>query len=436
MTKAIGFFSVLFLSHLASAQWKEIGNFGLQDEYITRVYFLDLPGPPRIGFVGTGTNLYKTSDGGSSWRAVWGKGIHSLYYVTDIFFKDSLTGWITVFGDTDACYRTLDGGNSWKEIYSANDGGFAVYYSPSSNRLFLSLEIGGMVASNDLGDTWEPVTDTATTSAFTFWNDSDGIVLAIPNADSTGNPVSNAGFLRTTNGGRNWEFNRVAFHGPSLPGEPIAIPGTHTCFAVTQGRITVWRSDDFGATWSMITDFGPLLDSNNNQRTPYCTGYIKGELRRLSIQTDSGMLVSTDSGFTWRNDRGPTYLTNFSNDNFYSRNGITVAGMTYGAFGGAVDAGGGLWEEQWDPAAVQGEDTAARLPSAFPNPASDVITISGLPESGWLEIRNIVGERVFREPLNPYRQRAGSLAIDVSGYAPGIYFIEVSGHRVGKFLKQ
>src|SRR4051812_1866584 len=83
---------VLALVSEGEAQWKKIADFrgfGGTDtvsEYITCVYFLDLPGPPRIGFVGTASELYRTSDGGGSWSRVWGDGSYFSEYIQCVFF--------------------------------------------------------------------------------------------------------------------------------------------------------------------------------------------------------------------------------------------------------------------------------------------------------------------------------------------------------------
>ena len=59
-------------------------NCHFNDEYITCVYFLDLQGPPRIGFVGTGTTLNKTTDGGAHGQKYGAKEI-TLYITLPIF---------------------------------------------------------------------------------------------------------------------------------------------------------------------------------------------------------------------------------------------------------------------------------------------------------------------------------------------------------------
>src|SRR6185436_14561593 len=71
----------------------------------------------------------------------------------------------------------------------------------------------------------------------------------------------------------------------------------------------------------------------------------------------------------------------------------------------------------------------------YPNPAEQSIAISHPSLSkGEIKILNMLGEEVFSQYslLTPY-------SIDVSGFAKGIYLVEVSGGEKvyrGKFLKQ
>src|SRR4051812_25285543 len=115
MRRILPCFFLLLLATSCVAQWKKIYDFPTTDELgnpnsqpITAIYFLDLPGAPRIGYVGTETQLWKTTDGGMSWAVSWtnpyGRASYGLYYVTDICFKDTMVGWFSIFGDTDACY--------------------------------------------------------------------------------------------------------------------------------------------------------------------------------------------------------------------------------------------------------------------------------------------------------------------------------------------
>lgn len=412
------------------AQWKEIGSFG--GEYISCVHFLDLPGPPRVGFVGTESSLYKTTDGGKSWAKSWGGRDQALYHVTGITFRDSLTGWFTMFGGTDACYRTTDGGESWKLVYSRSYGAESVYFLPSSNLLFLSLAFGDVpttLVSGDLGETWKPVLDTVIF----------GISFSTPTIGISGSGIENSSVLwgleRTEDAGLSWKFIPLDFKSKQICGtsQVLSITDSPTMFFASGCQTTIWRSDDYGLTWRMIYDFGPDYDTVTFARVaPYCTGYIKGNLNRLTIQTDTGMFISMDGGVSWQFDAGPEYIPGFSNDNFWSGKGYTFAGRTYQTEPGGVLYGGGLWVEEWPMASVQrtmSEDCftvrllSPRRVETTSTQATLLIHSCNMPSVVYLEVFDQLGKAVSRvqsEQLDDANQNR--LAFDLPK-AAGAYWI-------------
>jgi photosystem II stability/assembly factor-like uncharacterized protein len=414
-----------FFCSTASAQWEKIANFkGLNEqdtfvEEVTCVYFLDLPGPPRVGFAGTSSDLFKTTDGGKSWIHVWGDSSFGGdgYYVTGICFKDSLTGWFSMFGYTDPCYRTTDGGNTWTELSVPypNYGAISAYYDSGINRLFLGMGDTGTEVSTDLGDTWQFVTSIEA-GGFSFWNDSVGIACAYP-TDST------SGIMRTTDGGLIWNVVDTVACGV----QPLAILGTPTCFESDNERIIIRRSDDYGQTWRVIKDFGPNSD---------CTGIIRGDTTRLYIQMDSSMYVSTDQGITWFNDGGPGSMGDVGAHDgiFYSAKGVSIVGSTtltddtggmHGTQG--IVEGGGLWEEIWPTAGVAESGVASSNNgiSVFPNPASDELQIMG-SQPGEVHLFDLMG----RERMNAVTNGTGA-TLDVSHLEDGMYFLR-SGSELAK----
>ncbi|MDP4288644.1 MAG: hypothetical protein Q8922_11990, partial [Bacteroidota bacterium] len=337
-----------FWAQPADGQWKRIGSFKdsvtQREEQINCVYFLDLPGPPRIGFA-CADDLWKTTDGGNSWFRLSSK--NEPYFAYDIVFKDTLLGWAVsqAIGTHYLCFQTTDGGYSWKPLYTPISGDpdpFAVYYSDFSNRLFLGLVDSVMLVSNDQGDTWER-TPIKCAVAFAFTSPANGIVVTNPIVylPTSGTPTvidSLSHVFVTSDGGVTWRmghqpFNRYA-NGYAF--QPLAIPGTSTYFEVEgHDGFRVWRSDDSGMNWSLIAapnDSAVVLP------------IIRGTLKHLYLQTmDSGMYKSTDEGITWHREGGPSWPAN-GLSRFYSNKTVTIASRAYdsSAYGPFFD---GLWEK-------------------------------------------------------------------------------------------
>jgi len=284
------------LSIGAKAQWKVVldeslapssygyGNIG----YVT-IYFLDLPGPPRIGFVSTDGPAYKTTDGGFTWHVTSG-------IVKDVWgwtFKDSLTGWTA----TQPVYKTTDGGETWFPSPTPNlsAGPWDIYYDSVSDGLFLDADNDGLpdeeYVSWDEGQTWQLQREEGQTG-FAFANGDTGI--------ECGHPVFAIPIIRTTDAGHTWQTltcDSFCYH-------PLAIQGTSTFFMFTPLG-TFMRSDDAGLTWRNIYAF-PYTNPVIIPPDPYGTGdiwfagsCIYGDVHDLYVSTLNGCYHSTDTGHTW-----------------------------------------------------------------------------------------------------------------------------------------
>ncbi|MGH2639962.1 MAG: hypothetical protein ACRDF4_11895, partial [Rhabdochlamydiaceae bacterium] len=277
------------------AQWRPLFTRGGS---FNTIYFLDLPGPPRVGFLGMDDGWYKTTDGGYSWRWVFG------YAGYDITFEDSMTGWIAAYGSVLG--KTTDGGNTWDTLMLpqniSNSGNLAsIYYDTGNHTLFTSGPANGpadnLYATSDEGKTWFAY-DRSECAC------SDGGGFAFVNTDSgirAGLPF----FRKTTDGGRTWAD--VAFDSGDFT--PLAIPGTETYFVFTSGLsqyntwATVIRTDDSWKTWKVLDTFH--FSNYEDQRFGIITSCIRGTLNNLIIQDIHGCYRSTDSGVTWKALCGP-----------------------------------------------------------------------------------------------------------------------------------
>jgi hypothetical protein len=288
------------------AQWK----LSLQDHGpFAVIYFLDLPGAPRIGFVGTKdpapSILYKTTDGGNSWRSVQFPSLYTI--IEDIVFKDTLTGWLAA---GDGCYVTKDGGETWSQL-SLKDDPYAIFFDSTTNGLFASTFQGfNDYVSWDEGLSWN-VLQGGFNTGFAFTSDSLGI-LASQYAYGPSQPQP---WLRTTDGGRSW--NKVAMDSECW--QPLAIRGTKTQFAITDHSGTVVRTDDLWETWKILYEFPLTFMSALSDQGTNSSGCIRGDMNHLFVEVSDGCYLSTDQGLSWRYLCGQPNNFSFYDQRFYAR---------------------------------------------------------------------------------------------------------------------
>jgi len=190
----VGMFKTILKTTNGGENWIAIENgpYGTDDSYISS-FFLN----NNTGWVsGTGTKIWKTTDGGITLSNVYIGG-----WIYSIFFKDSLTG--LVCGDGGFLQRTTNGGLNWyTPNINLNYMGYDFWDMSITNYQYccvVGLQNGPVYRSTDFGINW----------------DSIGRVPGIFDIYSVRFSNSNTGWcggggtpggrmFKTTNGGYNW----------------------------------------------------------------------------------------------------------------------------------------------------------------------------------------------------------------------------------------
>ena len=289
--------------------------------------------PLEYYFGATGGGLWKTTDGGVTWRAV-----------SDRFFKTSSVGAIGIsesnpdivyvgMGETqlrgnviqgDGVYKTTDGGRTWTHVGLEKTMAIArIRVHPTNADVAYVVALGnpyarsrerGIFKTTDGGKTW--------TSSL-FRNDATGAVdLAMdpknpsvlyagfwevfrtPHSLSSGGAGS--GLFKSSDGGATWtELTK----NPGLPkpiwgkvGVSVSGADPNRVYAIVEASDGgVFLSDDGGATWKLVNE-----DRRLRQRAFYYTRiYADPQSKDTVYILNTGLYRSTDAGKTIRSIRVP-----------------------------------------------------------------------------------------------------------------------------------
>jgi photosystem II stability/assembly factor-like uncharacterized protein len=289
--------------------------------------------PLEYFFGATGGGLWKTTDGGVTWRAV-----------SDRFFKSSSVGAVAVaesnpdivyagMGETqlrgniiqgDGVYKSTDGGKTFAHVGLERTQAISrIRIHPSNPDIVYVAALGnpygqnperGVFKSTDGGKTWNAsLFRDAKTGAVDLSMDPKnpdvlyaGLweVFRTPHSLSSGGPGS--GLFKTTDGGAHWtELTK----NPGLPkpiwgkvGVSVSGADPSRVYAIVEAADGgVFLSDDSGATWKPVN-----ADRRLRQRAFYYTRiYADPQAKDTVYILNTGLYRSTDAGKSIRAIRVP-----------------------------------------------------------------------------------------------------------------------------------
>jgi len=289
--------------------------------------------PLEYFFGATGGGLWKTTDGGTTWRPVTDGQIHSSSVGAVAVSESNPDVLYLGMGETelrgnimqgDGVYKSTDAGKTWKHAGLADTQAISrIRIHPTNPDVVYVSALGhpyapnaerGVFRSKDGGATWQKVL---------FRDDHSGAVdvcfdphnpevlfAAIWDANRTpwsltsGGPGS--GLFKSTDGGDHWtEITR----NPGLPAGIIgkigvAVSGADgkRVYAIVENTNGgVFASDDGGGTWKQVSE-----DRRLRQRAFYYSRiYADPKARDTVYVLNTGFYKSTDGGKTYRTVRTP-----------------------------------------------------------------------------------------------------------------------------------
>lgn len=325
---------------------------------------------------GTGSVVYKTSDGGASWEQQNSAGFTSgSSFVNFVHFFDENVGFAA--GDPAngefEIWRSTDGGANWTLVPAANippflsgeygyNGGNVVV----GNVTWMPTNKGRILKSVDQGLTWTvsqaPLTDfggTAQSGRLAFSDASNGCLLKTVGTVYT--------FYTTSNGGTTWSAGSTFTGSHRLLSY---VPGTTVLVGTSQAApVGSSYSINNGLAWTPIeADMQRGTSSFVNGSTGWCAGFS----------------------------------TNATTDGIFRFDG-TLANPTFEA------------------------DAAIEV---YPNPANNFVTISSQLDSYDLNVTDLTGKVVLQQSLSGIEN-----SVDVSSLSSGVYLFNINSDNKKETIK-
>ncbi|HZT82551.1 MAG TPA: hypothetical protein VFA26_20145 [Gemmataceae bacterium] len=341
--------------------------------------------------------VWKTSNGGTSWAPVFdNEGSYSIGTVA-LDPKDPDIVWVGTgennsqrsVGYGDGVYKSVDGGKSWKKVglEKSEHVGKIVIDPRNSDVVYVAAQgplwgpggDRGLYKTTDGGKTWKKVLEISENTGVT------DVVLHPRNPDVLlaaayqrrrhvwtlidGGPES--ALYKSTDGGQSWQKLKTGLPTVQLGRIGLAVAPTSpdTVYAIIEAaekKGGIFRSTDFGATWEKRNDFDQqaqyyahlVVDPKNADRVYVMNVYVQVSddgaktLRRLGerwkhvdsheiwidpkdpdfyrVGCDGGIYESHDRGANWR------FLANLPVTQFYDV-ACDEGGPFYRVYGGTQD---------------------------------------------------------------------------------------------------
>jgi hypothetical protein len=244
--------------------------------------------PRRIVALASDGSIRRSTDGGLTWSIAYAIPTGGrLVFLYKVRFADAAVG--VAIGDT-AILRTGDGGASWTTVWRAEDQAIPNQTTLAAEWLdantVVAVGLGRQWRSTDRGLTWQ-VFGNADFAALQL-----GAIGGVRFADANRGVIASPyRMLRTTDGGQTWVELPGAFTTFTDPLYGL-VRGNAPGVLVACGGGGLYRSTDFGATWTRTAVSGYLLGLTAHGGEMVAVG----ELGLVMRSSDDGATWSVEAG--------------------------------------------------------------------------------------------------------------------------------------------
>jgi photosystem II stability/assembly factor-like uncharacterized protein len=262
------------------------------------------PERPELIFAGTNEGLYRTLDCGDNWDRL--ESPMNTVVIWSLLIDRRHPE--TIFAGTRPAhvFRSTDGGRSWIKLPATfeRDCKGLIFNRLTTlisdpidpDTVWVGVEIGGIQMSRDRGESWTTVNNGLSSLdihglAIVAGSDQSRRILATTNNDMNASDDDGGSWEPLRMAGK---FDRAYFRGIfQKPGEPnVLLIGNGDGPPGSVG--TIWRSSDFGRTWSEA-----LLPGLANSTIWGFASYEGVPNRMLAYSVSGELYRSMDSGKKW-----------------------------------------------------------------------------------------------------------------------------------------
>ena len=421
------------LPSLHALSWRNIGP-AVAGGRTSGVAGTDLD-PNLYYFGGADGGVWKTNNGGLTWQDVWPADAVGAIGAIAIDPRDRATVWVGTgepnlrndISYGDGIWVTHDGGAHWNNLGLRDTWAIAqVVVDPKNPRRVYVAAVGnpyrdsasrGIYRTTDGGRTWQRTLYLGPSSGASdiAIDPRDPNVLfagvwqfrRVPWSFSSGGPLD--GIYKSTDGGSTWKRLR----GNGLPagetgriGLGVASNGTRVYAVIQSNEGVMWRSDDGGAHWRLMT-----RDTLVNQRPFYMSRLAVDPSNENHVFFSSEDLIETrDGGKTYEDVEGAVHQDHHGL--WISRDGRRIIEANDGGAPISID-GGKTWDWRYNVVLAQ----IYRIGYDFENPyhvcggiqdndsycgPSDSLNRYGITNSDWRAVGNDGdGSWVWPQPNDP-----------------------------------
>jgi photosystem II stability/assembly factor-like uncharacterized protein len=385
-----------------------------------------------VGMHGLYAQILKSTDAGKTWFVTFDDS--TLIVPKHEPYKMSYPekDFAIVICDSGTFIKTNDGGLTWKkgnikELHSDNYTSLITMYDKNNGIIYGNKKT---FISHDGFETYKQFYFPVSNAVLDFQMLSPDFIFAMV-VYYDGNPNYDEKFFKSTNSGESW----TEYYYPDYV-FPSSIKFIDTLFGFSAGGERtgigdntydyIYRTTNGGETWTKVLDtlcwppFG-LEDIDVLDRK---TAIAVGQFGKIYWTHDGGDSWQRDSNALIVDGIPPTLRVCILDEN------TAIIG----------DFNNRIWRS-YLATDVESEQELVRDQLISPNPATDFIDVCYPPlerGSGGVDIKimNVFGQILITPSLRDTLPWKGGekVRIDVSGLAPGMYFVRV-GDRVGKLIK-